>query len=113
LFGLDLDKCEWNSEEKVENQWIEKARELPDVKIFDWFAMGQTKASYTQRDGLHMVTFSDMRYGIRPESLESLWGARATFEADGRVAEVEQVSHYDRGGFGELAKRLWGDVFRR
>ncbi len=113
LFGLDLAKCEWNSVEKVDNEWAERARELPDVQVFEWFAMGQTRVGYRHTDGLHVVTFSDMRYGVRPESVESLWAAQVTFDEEGRVMDVGEIQHYREGGFGQMAKRLWGDVFRR
>jgi inner membrane protein len=113
LFGLDLAKCEWNSIDRVDNEWVERARQLPDVRVFEWFAMGQTRASYRHTDGLHVVTFNDMRYGVRAESIESLWAAQVTFDEDGKVMEVGQVQHYREGGFGRMAKRLWGDVFHR
>jgi hypothetical protein len=113
LFGLDLTKCQWTTAEKVENQWVEKARILPDVKNFEWFAMGQTRADYAQRDGTHIVTFSDMRYGVRPESVESLWGTRVMFDVAEGIVEIEQISHYGNEDFSGLARRLWGDIFRR
>lgn len=113
LFGRDLRQCQWNKVSRIYNEWVARAGELEEVKIFKWFTMGQTRAGYVRRDGRHVVEFSDMRYGIRPEALESLWSVRVCFDPDGNIVDVEYVRHHRGNGFGEGAKRMWGDLWRR
>jgi len=111
LFGLDSEKHTWNRVETVENEWTKKAMQLEDVQVFNWFTMRQMRASYIYRDGCHVVEFHDMRYGVRPESTESLWSTRVRFANSGEVIDIEHVRHYHRAGLGELTRRIWADLW--
>ena len=53
---------------------VERARELAQIKKFDWFAAGMLRAEYREDGGRHVVVFYDMRYSMRTDSTESLWG---------------------------------------
>ena len=111
LFGLDLDERAWNKVDTVENEWTKRASQLEDIKTFDWFTMGQMRTSYVYREGHHTAEFYDMRYGVRPESVESLWSMRACFDNNGKLIDIEHLRHHHGGGFGELARRVWGDLW--
>jgi inner membrane protein len=92
---------------QADNEWVRRAMELQDARVFDWFAMGRTRASYARRDGLHFVEFHDMRYGLRPDSLETLWGLRVTFDQDGSLVQIHRF--HAGGGFSlrEAVRTAW------
>ena len=110
LFGIDVENAAKNEAPVQNNEWIERARELPDAKTFDWFAMGRTRAVYFRREGRHVVEFHDMRYGIRPESLEGLWAARVTFDESGDAPSVERAWGIRRNGIVEMLRHIWQDI---
>lgn len=111
LFGLDLDELSWNKIGTVENEWTKRANQLEDIKIFNWFTMGRMRASYIYRRGQHIVEFHDMRYGIRPEAVESLWSMQVSFADNGELIDIRHTRHFHKGGFKELAGRVWGDLW--
>lgn len=96
---------------KVSDGWIRRAEQLPAVQAFRWFAMGQVRPSCETFDGLHVVRFHDMRYGGRPESVNSLWSLEVIFGADGRLLGVARRRHYRGENFGRLATRVWNDIW--
>jgi inner membrane protein len=97
---------------KQHNQWIDRAREVPEVKGFDWFDMGMTRASYERRgDGLHVVAFHDMRYGTGTESTESGRTLRVTFDGAGRLLGLSSAHHHAGGRRGSFARRAWSDIW--
>jgi len=110
LFGIDFRNAAQNSAEVVENEWTRKARELPEIKTFYWFALGQVRAMYSEENGNHLVDFYDMRYGVRPESLDVMWFARAAFDRDGKPIGVESMRPYDRLRYRNSAEQLWRDI---
>lgn len=111
LFGLDLAKRTWNKVETVENEWTKKANRLEDIKLFNWFTRWQMRASYVHQEGQHIVDFHDMRYGIRPEAVESLWSMQVRFADNGELVDIEHIRHFHKGGFKELAGRVWADLW--
>jgi len=91
--------------------WLDKARQLPQVRVFNWFAMGRVRAEVRCLDGRHIVEFHDVRYGLSPESLESLWPLRVTYDQAGQLVRVERVFYHGRGGFPRLIKQMWQDIW--
>jgi len=93
--------------------WIDRARTLPQVREYEWFAMGRVRTSYRREGGLHVVEFHDMRYGPRLESIDSLWPLRVTFDEAGEVLRVERFSAFRGGGWLAILRdawdNLWGD----
>ncbi|KPK83532.1 MAG: hypothetical protein AMJ81_08020 [Phycisphaerae bacterium SM23_33] len=96
---------------KVSNGWVRRAWRLPDVQTFQWFAMGQVRASCETLDGRHVVRFHDMRYGGRTESVDGLWSLEVIFAADGSLLGVSRRRHYRRENFGRLLKQAWDDIW--
>jgi inner membrane protein len=94
------------------NSWIETARQLDDTKAFDWFAMGQILLIYRKQHDAHVVECMDMRYGIRPESLMSLWSLKITFHPHGEVKETEYIRQYRNMRFGDVVKENWARIWR-
>ncbi len=112
LFGIDVENAAKNETPVQHNEWIERARKLPDVKTFDWFAMGRTRAVYFRRERRHVVEFHDMRYGLRPESLEGFWLARVTFDESGNVLSVKRAWNIRRDGIVEMLRQIWQDILK-
>ena len=97
--------------DKANHQWISKARQLEAVKTYDWFAGGRLRAQYEMQNGLHAVTFHDMRYGWPQESVESLWPLTVIFRRDGEVVHIGRERRRAREGFGELLSGVWRDIW--
>ena len=92
------------------NDWIRQARQLEEVKSFNWFAMGQVRAEYEHRDGLNIVKFQDMRYSLTPGSLDGLWSIQVTFDQSGRPTVV-QARHFHARQWSQLICQAWGDIW--
>lgn len=112
LYKSELEAADVNRVPVFENSWVRQARQLPEVQTFTWFAMGQIRAVYRRENGNHVVDFHDMRYGVEPASLESLWSARVSFDRAGKVTDVERTHHYRGMSFGEMVRRLWHEMWR-
>jgi inner membrane protein len=98
-----------------DNEWVAKADELEQAAMFRWFAQGQVRTAYSQRDGTHIVELNDMRYGLQPDSTQSLWSLRIVF-ADGEAKPtVERVSHFHGHGVSprNMLWGAWNDLWRR
>lgn len=112
LYGADPATGESNTVQVVEDDWIRRARQLPPVRTFEWFALGQTRATSRREDGRHVVEFMDMRYGLSPASPVSIWSLRAVFDPALQSWEVEMVHPHRRAGLGTLARRSVRDIVR-
>ena len=96
-----------------DNQWIRRARELPAVRIYEWFSMDQLRPTYRLEGDRHVVEFHDMRYGFPAESAESLWPMRVVFDADGQVVQTGRHWRHSRpGSFGRIARQAWGYLWQ-
>ena len=102
----------WNEAPVVDNEWVRRAREQPKARTYDWFAMGQTRATYELRDGRHVVGLHDMRYGaLTTESLESMWPLVVTFDASGRLLGVRSVRRTGGKRRWQAAREAWRDIW--
>lgn len=90
---------------------IEKAREVPDVRGYAWFAMGVVRATEADRDGQHVVEFHDMRYGPRPESIDSMWPLRVAFDKQGRPLSAETHPPPAASNRWRILKETWSDLW--
>ncbi|MDY7010311.1 MAG: metal-dependent hydrolase [Planctomycetota bacterium] len=111
LFSSPLDKDRFVRIDKVDNEWVRRAARLEEVKTFKWFAMGQVRAAYRRRDGLHFIEFHDMRYGSTPGGGDSMWPMLVTFDETGQVLNISHRSSHRRADRGELIRRIWRDTW--
>jgi inner membrane protein len=100
---------------KATGPLVERARELPQVRNYIWFAMGLVEARFNPKEGPDIVEFHDMRYGPTTDSVESLWPLRVTFDDAGNVVDVRRVSPVGPGTSGRwsLIRRMWHDLWGR
>ncbi len=111
LFDSSSELIKMRQEKIVDNEWVRRAREFPEVKLFEWFTMGQMRANYWRVNHQQVVEFFDMRYGVRPESMESIWSVRATFDETWGQWSVEYVQHHHDRPFGSIAREVWRDIW--
>lgn len=65
---------------------LDAARAAREVRVFEWFAMGETAARVTARpDGSQVVEIDDIRYGFPGAPADGLWGVRVEIDAQGVV----------------------------
>jgi membrane-bound metal-dependent hydrolase YbcI (DUF457 family) len=89
---------------------IEQADALEPVRMFRWFAMDQIRVAASQRAGMDVVEFFDMRYALRPDDLQSLWSVRAVRDGEGSPWQVESVHTQRNGRLKHLALQWWRDL---
>ncbi len=99
------------SAEKMDDPWIEKARQLPEVQRYDWFTSGTVRATSSHKNGRHVVEFHDMRYGMPLENTESLWPLTVLFHDSGDVLYIDRQRRRPRGRFGQLVRQVWSDIW--
>jgi len=93
--------------------WVDRARSLPEARIYTWFAMDRVRAEREPGGGGHAVRLHDMRYGLRPDAPESLWPLVVRFGPDGNVLEVHRLSPRRDLSLGRLAADAWDDIWGR
>ena len=99
------------SAKKVENSWVERARQLADFQTFDWFTMGHSRALYSRAGNHHVVEFQDVRYGRTTESLASFWIYRVIFDDGGNLIESEFTHSPRQAGDTRSIRRIWDDMW--
>jgi inner membrane protein len=106
---------EWHEATKETGPWIERARELPAVRSYEWFAMGRVRASLVETaaeasSAGPVVEFDDMRYGELTDTVSSLWPIRVYFSPSGQVVEVTRQAAMPHGTWRYLASKYWRDI---
>ncbi len=94
-----------------DNEWIARARALPEHATYEWFASGRLRSEYRQVDGTHIVRFHDMRYSRRSDGLESLWPLVVEFGPDGSVIHVGREMERRSGRLFDYAAAAWRDLW--
>ena len=95
---------------KVSNEWIDRAKELPQVQEYLWFTNGWVRAGFLRKGGMNVVEFDDMRYGDPLESTQSSWPMRVLMDSSGNVVQVAHEHH----AHGDLPKRItqmWSEIW--
>ena len=90
---------------------VTAARELAEVREFYWFADGQVRPSVTRTGLTKTVTFDDMRYGYRADSLKSMWSFQVTLDAACRVLAARQEHRLHDEDRGKMAGRVWQEMW--
>jgi inner membrane protein len=93
--------------------WVDRARSLRAAHVYAWFAMDRLRAEHRRDGEEHVVTLHDMRYGYRPDRLESLWPLVVRFGPDGQVRQVRRLTPRSRRGMGEMIADAWDDIWGR
>ncbi len=96
---------------KTDNQWVRSARELRQVKIYNWFAGNKMRADYTQSNGNHIITFHDMRYAHPLDSTESFWPVTVIYDSHGNLQHVGRSFRHREGSFPKAVAEAWRDIF--
>ena len=66
---------------------LEAARAAREVRVFEWFAMGETATRVTaSADGSRIVEIDDIRYGFPDTPRDGLWGVRVEIDPKGVVS---------------------------
>jgi inner membrane protein len=86
---------------------VDEARQLEDVRMFEWFAMGQTRPVVERGAGEQWVEIDDLRYGFPNDPQHGIWGVRVAFDYTGaRAGEVHRI-HRARPPAGPTVRWLW------
>ena len=85
--------------------------DLPEIKLFEWFALDQIRPVYLKENGFRVVQFFDMRYGLTPDSLESFWSARVLFDSVGGPPHVAWLQHQHHLTFNRMIAQSWREIW--
>jgi inner membrane protein len=96
---------------KQHSPWIERARRIPAARTFDWFTMGMTRATYSRRQGRHVVELHDLRYPRRIIGFQGEWGLRVVLDDEGRVVDLDWIRHHHEEGYWRLTQSVWHEIW--
>lgn len=102
---------EWYTLHSADGPPVDAARRLDDVRMFEWFAMDQTRYAVEDHGAEVWVEAYDLRYGFPNEPQRGLWGVRARFDRSGApAAEVRRIQ-VPRPPLGAGLRWLWRATF--
>jgi inner membrane protein len=80
--GLARRPIAWERFRAASGPRVDAARSSPEVRLFEWFAMGEATPRLEENGAL--VEFDDLRYGVPGRPRDGLWGVRVRLDAAGR-----------------------------
>lgn len=90
---------DWQVAERADPEDFDAVRELREVAIFEWFAMGWLHETVSREDGNTIYEFSDLRYGLDANPKESFFNLNVVaneedydWSTGSLVANPDQVS---------------------
>ena len=93
---------------------VDAARQTPEGRLFEWFALGQTVASVLDSATGKVVEIDDLRYGFPARPRTGLWAIRIRFDSDGRpVGPVERVDRPLPAPTRAILGQIWRQTFAR
>lgn len=103
---------EWHFFRSATGREVEAARRLEDVRMFEWFAMGQTAARVRPREPGVRVELDDLRYGFPTDPEHGLWGVEVAIGPDGDPRGEVQRIRRPQPSAGVLMRWLWSATFK-
>jgi inner membrane protein len=102
---------QWYTLPSAQGPLVEEARQLEDVRMFEWFALGQTRPIVERDAGVQSVEIDDLRYGFPNDPQHGAWGVRVEFDYTG--AQAGEVHRIRRPGppAGPALRWLWRATF--
>lgn len=103
---------EWRSFRPQDHPLIDRLRQTPEGRMFEWFAAGQTSARAASAARGWVAEIEDIRYGYPGPPDEGLWGVRGSFDREGRLtAPVKRFNRPVPGGVRTQLAHLWRATF--
>lgn len=99
---------EWERFTAASGPLVDAARRVPEVRVLEWFAMGEATPRTREADGETLVEFDDLRYGFPGQPRDGLWGVRVRFDPAGQHRGPGE--RFDRrlpASAPELVGQLW------
>jgi inner membrane protein len=104
-------EVQWYTLPSARGPLVDEARQLGDVRMFEWFAMGQTRAMVERGAGDQWVEIDDLRYGFPNDPQHGAWGVRVAYDYTGaRAGEVHRIRR-PRPPAGPMLRWLWRATF--
>jgi inner membrane protein len=97
----------WHSLHDDREAVVDAARRREEVRMFEWFAMGQTKGTAFPAEGGRTIEIDDLRYGFPTHPEHGLWGIRAELDETGGLRGPVARIQRPRPEAAALARWLW------
>jgi inner membrane protein len=104
---------EWHFFRSATGREVEAARRLEDVRMFEWFAMGQTAAGVRPRERGVMVELDDLRYGFPTDPEHGLWGVEVAIGPNGEARGPVRRIWRPQPDVRLLLPWLWASTFEQ
>jgi hypothetical protein len=102
----------WQRFEVPRDPLVERVRQTPMGRVFEWFADGQTVGTSERTTQGAVVTIDDLRFGVPAAPREGLWGIQARFDAAGQlVGDVVRVRHQPPGTVSGYLREILTSTF--
>jgi inner membrane protein len=111
MSGWSPREAQWYTLPSARGPLVDEARQLEDVRMFEWFAMGQTRPIVERGAGEQWVEIDDLRYGFPHDPQHGLWGVRVPFDYTGAVAGDVRRIERGRPPVGPALRWLWRATF--
>jgi inner membrane protein len=102
---------QWEGFTQASGPEVEAVRAAPEVRLFEWFAMGEATPRVERSGALGRVELDDLRYGLPGRPRDGLWGVRVELDAGGQPAGPPE--RFDRelpGSVSSILLALWRET---
>ena len=98
----------WERFEAASGAAVEAARLTDEMRVLEWFAMGEATPRVEATPGGSVVEMDDLRFGFPGRPRDGLWGVRVRLDAAGRpVGPGERFDRALPAPPSELVGRIW------
>jgi inner membrane protein len=102
---------QWEAFTQATGPEVEAARATPEVRLFEWFAMGEATPRVERSGALGRVELDDLRYGLPGRPRDGLWGVRVELDASGRpTGPPERFDRELPGSVSSILLTLWRET---
>jgi inner membrane protein len=111
LSALRPRPIQWESFTQASGPLVAAARTTPEVRVFEWFAMGEATPRVAAGPEGSVVEFDDLRYGLPGAARDGFWGVRVRLSGDGRpLGPAERFNRELRTPVSRLLRTLWRET---
>lgn len=98
-------------EKPLKDRWHALALAVPQAAEFAWFSDRPMRWESRLRNGLHVVTFHDMRYAWPLDGVDGLWSFEVALDDEGNVREARKIHPVPHAGRRRMFTEVWHELW--